>query len=397
LLVARAEFQRLESMTRRRIELRPQISLFSFSNPVLLAANLGSSLLFSRSNAPSAFSLLNARLDMVAADWACRRRKVRAELETARRFFELMERQETSGEVCSAMAALSDRARLIKAQVGAGRATAIDEIRQQQAMIDRETACVQAEADRVESAAQLAAVLGFAADSDVRVVPEPDWVADLERPLASAGDLAGIGIARRGGAESIRRELTQLRTEIGSRPKSGPQLFSLTYSRIHNSAGSAIGSSNNLLGGNMLSPEIAWSAVLRDNGQAACERRLLEAKLRKVEQELELMEEELRAEVASQRQRVTAAAKKLVLARRRAELAARTRTLVAARFQLALESEAALYAAEQEEQAARSQVARAAAEASAGYFAVLAACGIQSLPFSERSRLLYAVAERRAQ
>jgi hypothetical protein len=140
----------------------------------------------------------------------------------------------------------------------------------------------------------------------------------------------------------------------------------------------------------MISPQLSWSAVLRDNGQAGAERRLLEARVRKLEQELDLMEEETRTEIESLRLRVTVAARKLALARRRADLAARNRTLIAARFEHSLESPAALFQAEQEEIAARAQVTRAVSEASAGYFTVLAVCGLNDRPAVERTRLLFA-------
>ena len=92
--MANGNLKLLEALGKWRIELRPSLGLFAFSNPMLLATNLGSSLLLNRRTAPTAHALQGARFDALAAEVQAESLRVRTRIEAAHCYFDLLAKQQ---------------------------------------------------------------------------------------------------------------------------------------------------------------------------------------------------------------------------------------------------------------------------------------------------------------
>src|SRR5438105_3855800 len=81
LQIAQTRIAMLEAMSRRRLELRPQLGLFSLANPIGLVASMGLGLLGGRNAVPPAV-MADARIDLLAAEAALDRQQFQREVET---------------------------------------------------------------------------------------------------------------------------------------------------------------------------------------------------------------------------------------------------------------------------------------------------------------------------
>src|SRR5437870_1648305 len=92
--LAQANLKYLETQSKMKWELKPQLGLFSFSNPALLATSLGLSLLGNRGQIPSQWSWQTARFDALEAEVAEHQATVEAQGQAGRLFFDALAKQE---------------------------------------------------------------------------------------------------------------------------------------------------------------------------------------------------------------------------------------------------------------------------------------------------------------
>ena len=103
LLRSQAKF--LETQNKTRVELRPSLGLLSFTNPLLLAANLGSSLTIGKRGAPTPAALQSAWFDVLTAELSAEHARTEAQAAAARAFYALLEKQEAAAQTESLLAA----------------------------------------------------------------------------------------------------------------------------------------------------------------------------------------------------------------------------------------------------------------------------------------------------
>ena len=158
--VAASQLRLLEANNKWKVELRPSLGMFAFSNPAVLAANIGSGLLMGRRNAPSTIAMAGARFDVLAADLAAERLRIRTEIETSRAFFDLLEKQQIARQMQQAVSSRQERVKDMERMLNVSRVTAVDQINFQQELLDLQQQMVDMEMQRRLASVQLASLLG---------------------------------------------------------------------------------------------------------------------------------------------------------------------------------------------------------------------------------------------
>jgi outer membrane protein TolC len=383
--LARAQLQLLEALSRRRVELHPRIGFLAFTQPWLLATSIGSGLLFSPRAAPSAFAIQSAELDLLDAEMSRQRSRVHREIQAAERFFEAAASQLIAERACAAVADAYRRQPLIEGLVRAAKLTMLDRSRYQQAILDRETECVEAETQRKLNAALLVADMG-SAQSDLRVQSNDGPAFEFDEEIPPLERLVETAYQFRGESSSVEKTLPDLRRKTDRRGGSRSFAFSLDYSNLREGEARA---TPYLLGGHILHPEVSWKISLRDTGERAAENEILRVRLKKLAADREAIKEDIRRELTSLRIRAQAGLSKVSIARKKLAVSRKTRSGVAIRLQAGLAGPADLVAAEEGELHAQNLLTRAQFEARSNSFSILALCGIERRP-AEQQQLLRA-------
>ena len=102
-LIATAQLELLRSMDRVKIDLRPQVGMFSFSDPGLVATSAGAGIQISRRTSPGASAIQSAQIDVLGSEIAHKRARLQTEIETARHFFDVAAKQENARRVCAGL------------------------------------------------------------------------------------------------------------------------------------------------------------------------------------------------------------------------------------------------------------------------------------------------------
>ncbi len=371
--VARSRLRLLEASNRRRIELTPQLGLLSLTNPALLAANLGAGLLM-KSGGVSPLAILDAKVDLLAAETASRRRRQQREAEVTRRFFEMAEQQRVAAQTCSAVREAEGRREDLDRQLSLARLTRSDLLRHEMEIVNRKADCRQAQRQMQLAASRLSPWLDTPAEF-LRVTDEPAAALSLDYPLRPVDFLVNVAMAHRAEPARLSQEIAAMRRQIdGVREPRGLQ-FRLRYSHL-GQGGVGPGGGNYLLGGHILQPEISARIPIKDNGAFAAEKRLLHAKLARLEREASDAEQEIRAEIAEVQIRFESVRDELSVARSRLALAAENRKVAAARHRAGLEGPASLSAAEEGERRAGVELVRLEYAGKSNLAALLSICGL---------------------
>lgn len=388
--VAEAQLGLLRSLDRVKVELRPQLGVFSFSQPSLVATSAGAGVMISHRTAPGQSALQSAELDVVGSEIARKRAKLRTEIEAARQFFDLLAKQQNAERTCSSLEDArrhqTDMTKLLKS----AKLTAVDLVRVDEQVIERQLDCIDAQTQQKLSAVQLATLTGAIDQTgDLRVEDASLPVPSPERPIPSIEQLFELAMTFRPEPKLIREQIAAVNPRSDTVSRFRPDVLTMGYYHVQESNKPVNASTPNyLLGGNTVRAEANWSVPLRNTGEHTAGREVLDAKLRSLELQLNVMREEVRNELAAIRILATASLEKLPVARQRMELLDRGRTMVATRALSGLTNSAAVFEAEQQAVRAQRGVSQAACDLKASTFLMLALAGIDDKPLAEQDRLL---------
>lgn len=375
--LARSQLKLLEAQSKWKLELRPSLGLFSFSNPGLLAASVGSGLLMQRFSAPSALTMRNAQLDLLAAEVGAERVRVDAEIQAGHAFFNLLERQQVAGML---QANIGDRQkhqgeldRLVKA----GRMTALEPIAAQMQLLDLEQQLIDVEDQRRVCAIRLATLIG-----------EPERAASLVVE-ETAGDkswlLAGIpevdsllkeAFAVRPEVALLRQRLNEMEARLGPPRPVRIESAGGGYAYVSDAAGIVgNGLKGALLGGNTGRTEVNLAIPLRKTGEKEAGDAVLAARVGLVAIELDRLQQQVHSELLTARSRAVAAQMRRTIARKRLELAQQHAAMIALRAQGGLATEMESLQASQRALGATVELTQAGSQEQSARFALRVICG----------------------
>ncbi len=388
--VAEAQLQLLRSLDRVKVDLRPQAGIFSFSQPSLIATSFGAGVVVSHRTAPGPSAIESGELDVVAAQIARKRAKLRAEIESARVFFDLLGKQENSRRVCESLQDSKRRQVDVARLVKSAKLTAVDMVRFDEQMLDQQLECIDAETQRKLVSVQLATLTG-ATDliSELRVEDVALPVPGAERPIPAPDKLFDLAMAFRPEPKVIQEQIASVKPKADPIASLRPDTVSMGYYRVqenHNLAGTA--GPNYLLGGNTVRADATWNIALRKTGDQVAAADLVAAKVHNLESQLNALREDIRNELAAVYVLAAASLEKVPVAGQRLELVTRGRGLMAARFQSGLAPSAGVFEAEQQALRAQSGLTQATCDLKASTFIMLALAGIEDKPLAEQDRLL---------
>jgi hypothetical protein len=372
---ARLELEMLQAMNKTHIELHPQLSIFSFSNPLLLAATIGSSLSINRRTAPPPVNLALARIAVVDAEIRHANSRVNAEIESAHQFFALAEAREFAAISCAMWHDQSSGREQLERFVSAKRRTRLDAIRFDQETAVLESTCVEARADVQTAALELVRLVGASASADKVAITTDDLVRDrANTELPAVDDLVKKAFDSREDLSSLSHHVSEL---AETRPARRPQLDSLSlgYGYLKNSENGAQQISKEyLLGGNVGHLEGGFYLPLRKTGIDAATTAFLQAKFNETQRNLEDLKVSLRRAVAINVQRSALASARLRIARKKQALAQELHQLTTVREGRGLQAESDELWAKRDADRATAEAQRAELEWKQSVFTVLAIC-----------------------
>ena len=375
--LAQSQLKLLEAQSKWKLELRPSLGLFSFSNPGLLAASLGSGLLMQRFSAPSALTMRNAQLDLLAAEVDSERIRVEAEIQAGHAFFDLLERQQVAGMLQATIGQRQQQHSELEQMVKAGRVTALEPVAAQLQLLDLEQQFLEVEDQRRVSAIRLAALIGEPERATTLVVED----AVSEKTMLQAGipevePLLQEALAARPEVSLLRQRLREMDAQI--QPARPVRLESAGggYAYVSDAAG-LVGSGlkGALLGGNTGRTELNLAIPLRKTGEKEAGNAVLAARARLVAIELDRLQQQVRSELLTARSRALAAQMRRGIARRRLELAEQHAAMIAARVAGGLATEQESLQASQRALGARVELTQAGSQEQAARFALRVICG----------------------
>ncbi|MBL8290509.1 MAG: TolC family protein [Bryobacterales bacterium] len=375
--LAQSQLKLLEAQSKWKLELRPSLGLFSFSNPGLLAASVGSGLLMQRFSAPSALTMRNAQLDLLAAEVDAERVRVEAEIQAGHAFFDLLERQQVAGMLQATIGQRQQHHDQLERMVKAGRVTALEPVAAQMQLLDLEQQFLEVEDQRRVSAIRLATLIGEPERATTLVVED----AVAEKALLQAGipevePLLQEAFAARPEVSLLRKRLQAMEAQL--EPGRPVRLESAGggYAYV-NDAGGLVGSGlkGALLGGNTGRTELNLAIPLRKTGEKEAGNAVLAARARLVAIELDRLQQQVRSELLTARSRAMAAQIRRGIARRRLELAEQHAAMITARVAGGLATEQESLQASQRALGARVELTQAGSQEQAARFALRVICG----------------------
>jgi len=377
--VAASQLRLLEANNKWKVELRPSLGMFAFSNPALLAANVGAGLLMGKRGAPSPITLANARFDVLAAELSSERLRVKTEIETTRAFFDLLEKQQIAVQVKQTVEARRGRLGLLDKMLNASRVTMIDKVSYEQDLLELENQQIEMEMQRKLAAVQLATLMGRLETADQLEVDDVSISkASYTRELPPMEKLMESALVYRRESQMLKEKIEALRTQAGMHKAVNVESVSGGYSYLANgAAGLANSARSGLLGGNSGQGALNISIPLRNTGEKQAERELLDARIRALELETRSMEEGLRGELLSMRSIVQASVDRLGLAGRKLELARMKKNMVNVRAENGLGGFAAANSAEEAALQAQASFVQALCARKTSLFTLMVICGLQ--------------------
>ena len=347
--VAQNQLRLLESQNKWKLELRPGLGVFAFSNPILLAANLGGSLLTGRRGAPSPLALKTAQLDVVAAELNAEYLKVRTEINAARDYFDLLAKQQIATSARNMVESRKGKLGEVESLLKKSKVTLLDKMTIEQEVLELEQYALEAETQREIAAGNLAFLVGFKEGNNL-VAQEVVLAHQVtSNKLPEVDQLLQSAMVYRKEPGLIRTRIDALRKQLAQDKK-----------------GNSLGRS-----------DLSFSITLKDNGEKQIEKEVIAARLKLLEMELTNMEQDLRKELQTVRSMAAASGEKLKINTKRMELAERRKQVLSIRAQNGLDgSLAGLLAAEGTLAGERNSV-EAAYESKVSIFTLMVLCGIQ--------------------
>ena len=377
--VAASQLRVLEAANKWKIELRPTLGLFSFSHPALLAANIGSSLLMGRRNAPSPLAMAGAQFDVLAADLATERLRVRTEIETARAFFDLLEKQQIARQLQVALELKRKNGQELDRLLRVSRVTAVDRVSFEQEVLELQQQQIDIEMERRLSSVQLAGLMGHLdAAEHLEVEDAAIFNAALGTTLPPVQKLFESALVYRRESQLLRERIDGLREKAGLRKVNPVESISGGYSYLANGlSGLANAARPNLIGGHTGQTGINLSIPLRQTGERQAEKNLMMARIHALELETRVMENELRSELLSMRGMVQASMERMELAGLRVELSRKKKAMIQVRAENGLGGFGAAASAEEADLHAQAALVRATCARKNSLFTLLVICGLQ--------------------
>src|SRR5262249_25444237 len=154
---------------------------------------------------------------------------------------------------CQALAQVEKRGPEVEKLVRRARLTAVDRVRYELELLDFQSECVRAEADRKVAAVRLATLAGHRGDpATLRVedVQLPRLL--LDEPLPTAARLFELSFSFRSEPKRARERLTALQEEFQAPPRFRFELFSLGYHWVRSNDESPGNTNGYLLGGHTI-------------------------------------------------------------------------------------------------------------------------------------------------
>jgi outer membrane protein TolC len=329
-------------------------------------------------NAPSPIAMAGARFDVLAAELASERRRARTEIETARAFFDLLEKQQIASQFRAARAAKLRQGQELERLLQASRVTEVDRVTFQEELLSLEQQQVDIEMQRRLASVQLASLIGRLDDIEsIEVDESPVAGAAFEQSLPPLEKLFESALFYRRETQLLREKIQDLRQKAGL-PAAGPlEGISAGYAYLANGARDLASAARpNLLGGHTAQGGVSLSIPLRNTGERAAEKDLLLARIHALELEMRSMEEDLRSELLSMRSVVQAGMERLQLAARRLELSRQKSKMVHLRAENGLAGFAAAAGVEQAGLQAEAALVQARCAHRNSLFTLLVICGL---------------------
>lgn len=382
---ARLELEMLEALGRTRVDLRPQFSLWSFSNPVLLAISLGTSISVNRRTAPSPLNLELARFAVVEAELGRTRARLTSRIETTRLFFSLAESQVLAERTCDIWNARTRDHDQIQTLVSLNRITKLDVVRYEQDITALESDCVEATAQAQLAATALGRLIGVSDSSKLRVSTS-DLSEISAADMPSSNDLIDTALESQGDFSVIRHHVSQL-ASTGTKRSLHFDYLSAGYSYLKNEekASSAVGPQY-LLGGNVGHVDTGFYIPLRNTGDERATASFLQARFNRLQKDVQDLKRTIRYEVEDNIQRAALAAARLRLSQRKLQLATELHSLTTERRQVGLQPSSDELWAARDADRAQTETLRAELEWKRTAYTVL------TLSYPERLRSLTAAA-----
>jgi hypothetical protein len=389
LSIAKTRLEMLEAMNRRRLDFSPQIGILTLTNPIALAANTGASLIWKKNPVPP-LALVDARIEVLAAQVEVSRRKFAREMEASSRFHEATESRHLFEQACAGARQAEAAGAALEGRFTAGLLTQADLLRNRQETIRRQAECRRSEKSLQMASVRLAAIVGVHL-SDLKIrdyteTPAPPDVTRRTAALLPVDTLMNIALTYRAQPAGLRDSINGVRKQLDHIRETRGLQFSFRYSR-YGQPGVFSGPSGSTAA-NWMQPEMALSIPLGKNNAFTLEKRLLLLKLRRVEQRLEEMEADIRNHLSVIRMQHESAAEEIPASRQALAVAHEYRKAIAARRSAGLETTAQLDAAEDATQQAALRMTQLQLSERSAYAAMLSLCGLRPEPNPPRQILI---------
>lgn len=375
--LARTNLHYLETLDKWRFELRPSLGLFAFSNPALLATNLGTGLLLNRRTAPGPAAMDNARFDALAAEVSSENLKVRVQLDAARAYFDLLGKQQVARLASETLDLRRGKGGEVERFLAANRITSAEKLAFQEDLLDLETSWLNAESERKAASARLALLMGkpeiagtlTVADVDPVVLAVADTVPAVE-------NLVKLALQHRAESKLMREKLGALERSRTPRKKVAVETAGAGYSYIGNRSGLANTLDSNILGGNTGRGELTLNIPLKDTGERAAHDAVTAARAKLLRLEIAAMEDSVRVELVQLQDAAGSNLEKLRLATRRLDLARKAAEVAKARAEAGLAPLTTTWSADHSLLRAESAYMLAEYERKSSLYALLVVCGV---------------------
>ena len=389
---ARLELEMLQALNKTRIELRPQLNILSFSNPLFLAASLGGSLSINRRTAPSPVNMALARLGVVQAEVRHVGNRINAQIEATHQFFALAEAQELEQANCAAWAEQNAGREKVKRLAAFKRITKLDVARFEQDTISLESACLEAQGQAQTASLALVRITGANLTADQVAVSTDDLIrVSASSELPAVDDLVTLALNSREDLKAVAEHLSQLSV---SRKRFRPQFDSVSagYGYLETPIKGGL-DARELLGGNTGHLDGGFYLALRNTGVDAATFAFLQARFNEIQRELENTKISLRREVEANVQRSLLASARLKIASKKAALAKQLHTLTTIRENEGLQSESDELWARREWTNTAAEAKRVEYEWKESALTVLALCEPEKVAVGKQGRADEAILE----
>lgn len=352
--VAQYQLKLLESQNKYKIELRPTAMMFAFSNPALMAVNVGGTLLGGRRGAPSAIALKSAQLDVVAAELNAERLKVQTEIGAAQHYFDLLAKQQVARSARAMADERQQKLHEVDSLLKKAKVTLLDRMSVEQESLEMEQYALDAETQRKIAAANLAHLAGFK-EGDRLAAQELTMVqaVSMTAQLPDVDNLLKSAMLHRKEPAILRAKIDALRKQLTE------------------------GKRNSRVGSGVSRGELGVSIMLKDNGEKDSEKELIAARLRLLELELENMQQDLRRELQTVRYMAAASSERAKFNDKKLELADRRKKVLAIRANSGLDQSLSGLLASEGVLNQQREAAEVGFERRASMFTLMTLCGVE--------------------